>query len=282
MNQFACYDRPRVRSASELAKNRFAARKPPAKADGENPGHDTVPCPVGLRSFDPNDSLRRVNNSTSDSVASGHTDEALRDMPADSFSTTGATDAADRRTLATTSISLSTNVDGKNKGNVGYSVVPGADWFSWLWREDRGRSKVRLPETKSDISCHSLGEGPYKEIEGVVWQELVNATDTLAKKYNEQLSDLDEEGSEARSVSDETIREVNDAIAKFRGHAARLGMNERELMAAVKGDDPSFQTSLATNETSKLKKDFVVRATDRFVDMFDFYFTQENADASSK
>ena len=36
------------------------------------------------------------------------------------------------------------------------------------------------------------------------------------------------------------INEVNEAIRKFREHAARLNMNEKELMAHVRDDDRSL------------------------------------------
>ena len=93
-----------------------------------------------------------------------------------------------------------------------------------------------------DSSRDGIGSINSRTVENETWREILDVTETLATKYREQHnSDLEDDGSE-RSISDDTIKEVNDAIAKFREHAARLGVDERRLMAAVRDDDKSLQS----------------------------------------
>jgi hypothetical protein len=99
----------------------------------------------------------------------------------------------------------------------------------------------------------------------------------MASKFEQHQSETGDD-DDNRSISDDTLEEVNDAIAKFREHAARLGVNERELMAAIR-DDGSVQNirrndsaTTASIDYPKSKKGLMSQmgnVTDQFIEMFD-------------
>ena len=127
------------------------------------------------------------------------------------------------------------------------------------------------------ISSHESSTVPGKKIPEDRWREILDATETLASRYQEQKEGEDDS---ALSISDETINEVNEAIQKFREHASRLGMDEKELMAHVRDDDRSLHTrsvqSLKKNHTDapqqQQEADFVTSTSNRFLDMYEYYF----------
>ena len=93
------------------------------------------------------------------------------------------------------------------------------------------------------------------------------ATEVLAEKFDEQVAvNFDD-----KSISEETIDEVNGAIVKFREQSARLGVDERELMEIVRDCDRSVYSaslkSFGDQGTSGLGG-----AADRFMGMLDYYF----------
>jgi hypothetical protein len=124
----------------------------------------------------------------------------------------------------------------------------------------------------SDDLSHDTNSTPgnKKKIKDDQWREILDATETLATRYQEQkVGNYDDNAS----ISDDTINEVNDAINKFREHATRLGLNERELMAAVKYDDRSLHPSVQSVNTATVGGgDFVSTASNKFIDMFEYYF----------
>jgi hypothetical protein len=228
---------------------------------------ETVLSPVGLRKQDHSDNL----NQNSYTVASGRTDQALRDAS----EATGFEHGA----MSVNSFGSSTHFDQGTRytqGSDGVSAT-GGDWFSYLMPgifapipPPKKPKKVDRSVFADDLS-QETGSVFSNKIQDEQWREILDATETLAIRYKEQRDVGDDDASD-RSISDESIKEVNDAITKFREHAARLGMRERELMAAVRDDD----RILHSGPSRKQQKGFVSRmgnATDKFIDVFDFYFS---------
>jgi hypothetical protein len=95
------------------------------------------------------------------------------------------------------------------------------------------------------------------------WQEILDATEVLAMSYKKQQKEkskaaLAKSGGDDKSVSDDTIDEVKRAIRKFREHAKLLGVQERDLMEAVRDDDRSVPSRKYQQQqnASKAKKDY--------------------------
>ena len=216
-------------------------------------------------------------------VASGRTDQAMRNVPLEFFSNSPAP-----ATGATASVGSSTRFDQSTRytaedNDTMYSAATGGDWLSWLL--PGVFSPIPSARVYADDLSQESADVKSKVIKDEQWKEILDATETLATRYKEQQSDTVADKSE-RSISDETINEVNDAIERFREHAKRLGMKERDLMAAVRDDDRSIPSGLkrdgtiTTVESRKSKKDFVSQvgnATDKFVEMFEFYFMPYNS-----
>jgi hypothetical protein len=245
---------------------------------------ETVRCPAGLRKQEEESDASQQMDHESYTVASGRPDQAMRDVPLEFFSTLPAPAAAGE----TASVGSSTHRSMHTAEDNGttFSAAAG-DWFSWLL-PGVFPPIPPPPKTGARVYADNLSQAST-EVNGEViqdkqWKEILDATETLATRYKEHQDDTVDDRSE-RSISDETINEVNDAIEKFKVHAKRLGMKERDLMAAVRDDDRSIPSGLRRDGTittvgsRKSKKDFVSQfgnATDKFVEMFEFYFTQAN------
>ena len=197
-----------------------------------------------------------------------------------------------------TTISSPTNtsaqVRDKKYGTEKAQMVPeatgGGDWYSWFFGTSqtapqpqaksstndiaRSRSASVLDEISDDSlegellsqssTRRSIGD---KTVDAKTWKEIRKSTNTLAVQYDEQISRADD-ASDAHSISEDTINEVNHAIATFREHAKRLGVNELELMAAVREEELSRNKSSrrATKSPSPMVQP---RAT---AGMFEFFF----------
>ena len=269
---------------------------------------DTVQCPVGLRRHDSDDSSKK-SHPASKNVASGHTD--IRKMLAAGDQSTPAAaeiDTARKHTSATASVDFSENTTDRKRrypaGRTSSTKAVDGSWFSWLlpeevlpdWQETEPKTKqedreqlfgdLSMDSTKDDDTTSQIS-GPSinsRSVENEAWQEILDATDTMATKFEQHQSEIGEDDN--RSISDETLQEVNDAISKFREHAARLGVNERELMAAIR-DDGSVQSltrndsvTTATIDSPKSKKGLMSEmgnVTDQFIGMFEVYFNQNDA-----
>jgi hypothetical protein len=262
----------------------------PLNAPLDRVNSETVLSPVGLRKQDHTDNL----NQNSYTVASGHTDQAMRDAS----EATGFGHGA----MSVTSFGSSTHLDqGTRYTQVSDGVsTTGGDWFSWLMpgifapipRPKQAKQVDRSAgRFLTDDLSQETGSVISNKIQDDQWREILDATETLAIRYKEQRAVGDDDASD-RSISEESIKEVNDAITKFREHAARLGMRERELMAAVRDDDRILHsgprqdgTAARVENPRKQQTGFVSRmgnATDKFIDVFDFYFSQNDAMHSHK
>ena len=178
----------------------------------------------------------------------------------------------------------------------------GDDWFGWIpnffeWNEPQPSTPPKATKTtdfhgkKPSLLTIDLSKDEMSAVSGLSantfgnrnigddeWQDILETTETLTARYKEQ-KDNAEDGNDHRSISEETIKEVNEAIARFKEHAARLGISEKELMSAVRDEDRSIHSlrrndTATTSDTPRTNGDFVSRvgnATDRFIDMFDFF-----------
>ncbi|KAG7337196.1 hypothetical protein IV203_017401 [Nitzschia inconspicua] len=128
------------------------------------------------------------------------------------------------------------------------------------------------------------------------WQEILDATEVLAMSYKQQkkhqknttttttsTKDVDVR-DDNNSVSDDTIDEVKRAIRKFREHARLLGVKERELMEAVRDDDRSVpsrkhksQQQAISTKNRKSPGNNNGGVTDKFIEMFDYFFVPNGA-----
>jgi hypothetical protein len=245
-------------------------------------------------------------------VASGHTDQYTRKMITagdESTPAAAAIDAARKHTSAAASVDFSENSTDRKRAypaeRTSNMKAVERSWFSWLlpeilpaWQETEPKTKhakeereqlfgdLSMDSTKDDDTTSQIS-GPSinsHSVKNETWQEILDATDTMASKFEQHQSEIGDDDN--RSISDETLQEVNDAIDKFREHAARLGVNERELMAAIR-DDGSVQSIIrndsattATIDSRKSKKGLMSEmgnVTDRFIEMFEVYFTQNDA-----
>jgi hypothetical protein len=240
---------------------------------------DTVRCPVGLRK------QGQTNVTHAYNMASGHVDQAMRDVPVDILSAdaTGFGPAAESPTRFNESAHFTQGREGEGEGDSN----TGGDLFSWLLpsifkpiptpQKPQNATRAEPRVYADDLSQETSSVNSKVIIKDEQWQDILNATETLANQYNET-QNTEDDGS-TRSISEDTIKEVNDAVAKFREHAARLGIQERDLMEAVRDDDRSLP---GLKREPKQKKAFVSgmgSAADKFIQMFDFYFTQ-NAGSS--
>jgi hypothetical protein len=272
---------------------------------------DTVQCPVGPRRYDTDDSSKNFDPA-SKNVASSHTDKYTRKMLAardESKPAAAGIDAARKHISATASVDFSENTTDRKRRypaeRMSNTKAVDGSWFSWLlpkvlpaWQETEPKTKhakeereqlfgnLSMDSTKDDDTTSQIS-GPSinsRSVENEAWQEILDAKDTMATKFEQHQSEIGDDDN--RSISDETLQEVNDAISKFREHAARLGVNERELMAAIR-DDGSVQSLMrndsattATIESTKPKKGLMSEmgnVTDQFIEMFEVYFTQNDA-----
>mmetsp|Transcript_9374 Transcript_9374/g.16341 ORF Transcript_9374/g.16341 Transcript_9374/m.16341 type:complete len:113 (-) Transcript_9374:37-375(-) len=109
-------------------------------------------------------------------------------------------------------------------------------------------------------------------------------------KYKQQQHDKKKqrmnELHDDKSISDDTIDEVKRAIQKFKEHARALGVQERDLMEAVRDDDRSIPSAKhkksarpkhAHKDTSTNTNSGV---TDKFIEMFDYFFVPQPAHSS--
>jgi hypothetical protein len=89
-----------------------------------------------------------------------------------------------------------------------------------------------------------------KQIPVNQWQEILDATEILALSYKQQRRQQHMSNgntkttstspiSDDNSVSEDSIYAVKRAINKFKEHARLLGVQERDLMEAVRDDDRS-------------------------------------------
>ena len=251
---------------------------------------DTVRCPA--RKYDPNArGLELANHAM--------TNKSTRiDSPK--------IESPEKFTLNLESMSVESSTFGDQRFQKGrfqdQNKPTGDDWFGWIpnffdWNEPQPSTPPKATKTAnihgkkpslltidlskdemsavSGLSANTFGN---KNIGDDEWQDILETTETLAARYREQ-KDNGEDGNDHRSISEETIKEVNDAIARFKEHAARLGISEKELMSAVRDEDRSIHSlrrndTATTSDTPRTNGDFVSRvgnATDRFIDMFDFF-----------
>lgn len=82
---------------------------------------------------------------------------------------------------------------------------------------------------------------------------------------------------ESHSISDDTIKQVNDAIAAFRGHASRLGIKEAELIDIIRDDDRTLKSglldSLSRGPYGTESGTDGSAPIDNLIGMFDYYFS---------
>jgi hypothetical protein len=87
-----------------------------------------------------------------------------------------------------------------------------------------------------------------KQIPVKQWQEILDATEILALSYKQQQRQQHTSNGNTKttsaspildenSVSEDSIYEVKRAINKFNEHARLLGVQEHDLMEAVRNDD---------------------------------------------
>ncbi|KAL3905850.1 MAG: hypothetical protein SGILL_009511, partial [Bacillariaceae sp.] len=93
------------------------------------------------------------------------------------------------------------------------------------------------PSTKHD-------QQEVEQIPEGQWQEILDATETLAMSFSSKRKQqgrlpANVKHNDQTSVSQDSIEDVKRAILKFRSHARMLGVQERELMEAVRDDDRS-------------------------------------------
>jgi hypothetical protein len=93
-------------------------------------------------------------------------------------------------------------------------------------------------ELMSLTSAPSGSDEKTVKIENHAWREIVEAAETLDKKF----IDVAKDGSNY-FFSNGAINEINAALAKIRKHASHLNIDEKELIAAARDDD---ETKLKT------------------------------------
>jgi hypothetical protein len=113
------------------------------------------------------------------------------------------------------------------------------------------KSKKSRKKVSNAAASHAMiqQEDKDKEVEQIPehqWQEILDATETLAMSFKQKQHPKKSgtghtipNNSGNSSVSEDSIDEVKRAIQKFREHARLLGVQERDLMEAVRDDDRS-------------------------------------------
>lgn len=133
----------------------------------------------------------------------------------------------------------------------------GGDFLSWLLPSIFG--PVPTPKPAPISTGESKEKGSY--ISDEKWKDILSATEILAIQYRE----AQKMGDEDLSISEQTIREVNSAIARFKGHSRQLGISDRQLMEAIRDDIRSV--SKIISRTSRR-----LSSKDKFIDMYEYYF----------
>jgi hypothetical protein len=126
-------------------------------------------------------------------------------------------------------------------------------------------------ELMSLTSAPSDSDEKTVKIENHAWREIVQAAETLDKKF----IDVAKDGSNYL-FSDNAINEINTALAIIRKHANHLNMDEKELIAAARDDDETKLQNILCRESPinhKLKSESQV---DGWVDMITSYFDTAN------
>lgn len=109
------------------------------------------------------------------------------------------------------------------------------------------------------------------KIENHAWREIVQAAETLDKKFIDVATD----GSNY-FFSNNAINEINTALANIRKHATHLNIDEKELIAAARDDDETKLQNILCREcpfNHDLKSESQV---DGWVGMITSYFHGAN------
>lgn len=198
------------------------------------------------------DILSNQNRLIETRIPSAETDESNAPIQSTDSSTLGSTAQVDTATDAKTNATASI-----------FTMTGAEDLFSWLLPNVFAPIPVPKKQAKSTpVDNSDTATNGSIVIDDDQWQAILGATEILARQFKEAQK-MDDDGS--ISITEETIAEVNGAISVFKNQATLLGVNERDLMLAVRDDDRSLQSSKGDGSRKS-------GTTDKFMEMFEYYF----------
>lgn len=156
------------------------------------------------------------------------------------------------------------------------SKSPFSDGHS-ITSENAAHAAKQLRNELMSLTLMSLTSAPSGsdektvKIENHAWREIVEAAETLDKKF----IDVAQDGSNY-FFSNNAINEINSALANIRKHASQLNIDEKELIAAARDDDETKLKNILCRESPispQLKNESQV---DGWVEMITSYFDGAN------